>query len=116
MPFTREPWKDPAGELTAEEYRQVCLIDLNKPGERPVKEKCKLPVRSRPGAPYNINDMHAAAAALAGARGGVNAPPEEKRKAARKLIRLYLEAGETPPPSLYRVAGLPVPKPKSVKE
>lgn len=110
MPFTREAWHDPESELSAEEYRLVCLIDLNEPGERPVKSKCKLPVKSRPNAPYNIHAMHAAAAALAGARNPVNAPAEAKRKAARKLIALYKEAGDEPPESLYRIAGIPIPR------
>lgn len=86
---------------TPEAYCRACLIDLNT-GEK-TKDKCKLPVRE-PGGALNRNGVHAAAAALAGARGGVSAPPEAKRSAARKLIRLYGELGEEPPDSLRRLA------------
>ncbi len=58
-----------------------------------------------PSGAYNKNGIHAAASVLAGGRGGVQAPPDQKRKAARSLIRLYGEMKETPPPSLKRVAG-----------
>lgn len=110
MPFTNQSWNSPESNLDAEAYCEVCLIDLNEKGEKKIKSKCKLPVRSRPGAPYNINAMRAAAQALVGARGGVDAPPEAKRQAARKLIRLFREAGVAPPQSLYRVAGMQPPK------
>jgi len=86
---------------TAEAYCKACLIDMNE-GEK-TKDKCKLPVREPSGA-LNRNAVHAAAAALAGARGGVDAPPEEKRAAARKLIRLYGELNEEPPESIKKLA------------
>ncbi len=107
MPFSGKPW----GSLSESDYKDAetfcaaCLIDLNEPGARKVKEKCKLPVKE-PNGQYNVNAIHAAAAALAGARGGVDAPPEERRKAARRLIRLYAEMKEEPPESLRRLAGL----------
>jgi hypothetical protein len=86
-------------------YCQCCLIDLNSGGEK-VKDQCKLPVRATPGGPYNVNAMSAAAAALAGARGGVNAPAAKKKSVARRLVRLYREADREPPPALLRVAGM----------
>jgi len=107
MPFSDKPW----GSISESDYRDAdafcsaCLIDLNDPGAQKVKAKCKLPVKE-PGGAYNRNAIHAAAAALAGARGGVDAPPEEKRRAARRLIRLYGEMDEEPPESLRRLAGL----------
>jgi hypothetical protein len=76
---------------------------LNEAGEEKVKDKCKLPVKE-PGGTYNRNGIHAAAGALAGARGGVQAPAAEKKKAARKLVRLYREMDEEPPESLRRLA------------
>ena len=106
MPFERRPWSTPKSDLSAEEYCSVCLIDMNPPGKKKVKGLCKLPVKRAPGAPYNINGMRAAAAALLGARGGVQAPTSFKRKAARKLIRLFREAGIPYPERLKRVAGL----------
>lgn len=66
--------------------------------------KCKLPVKE-PNGKYNKNGMVAAAQALAGGRGGVDAPMDAKRKAARKLIRLYREAKMESTESLKRLAG-----------
>lgn len=59
------------------------------------KSDHKLPVREADGT-LNRNGVHAAAV-LAGARGGVDAPPERKRSAARQLVRFYAEMNETPP-------------------
>ena len=89
----------------AKTFCKYCLIDLNEPGEEKVKSKCKLPVYEPNGA-LNRNAVHAAAAALAGARGGVKAPLAEKRKAARKLLRLYKLLDEEPPESIKRLAGV----------
>lgn len=85
-------------------YCRACLIDMNEPGAEKVKDKCKLPVRE-PGGMVNRNAVHAAAAALAGARGGVKAPAEEKRKAARKLVRMYRMMDEEPPESMQQMMG-----------
>jgi len=107
MPFSGKLW----GSISQSDYKDAeafcaaCLIDLNEPGTQKIKGKCKLPVKE-PGGQYNANAIHAAAAVLAGARGGVDAPPEEKRAAARQLIRLYGEMNETPPDSLRRLAGI----------
>lgn len=107
MSFTDEPWETPEHELDAEDFCKVCLIDLNEPGAEKVKDKCKLPVRRTPGGPYNRNALRAAAAALAGARGGVKGvPPEVKRKAARACVRLMREAGINVGESLLRIAGM----------
>lgn len=105
MPFTNSPWDAGAVKSGQEAgaYCSCCLIDMNT-GEK-AKDACKLPVRSTPGGAYNLNAMSAAAAALAGARGGLDAPAEKKRTAARKLVRLYREAKREPPPALLRVAG-----------
>lgn len=106
MPFTNGPWDGAAAESGQEAgaFCRCCLIDLND-GEK-VKGQCKLPIRSTPGGPINLNAMSAAAAALAGARGGVDAPAEKKRAAARRLVGLYREADREPPPALLRVAGM----------
>ncbi len=109
MPFTREPWDSPESQLDADDFCAVCLIDMNEPGQKKIKGLCKLPVRSRPGAPININALHAAAGAH-GILGVKGVPPDEKRKAARKLIALYREAGEIAPESVYRIAGEKRPK------
>jgi len=105
MSFTNKPWDKAAvsRNLNEADYCKVCLIDMNE-GEK-IKAKCKLPVRHTPDGPYNLNAMSAAASVLAGGRGGIDAPSDKKRSAARKLIRLYRQAEREPPPSLRRVAG-----------
>lgn len=107
MSFTNRPWD--AGAMSkgkeAGAYCACCLIDLNTGGKK-IKSKCKLPVRSTPGGAWNLNAMSAAAAVLAGGRGGVHAPAAAKRKAARKLVRLYRQAKRQPPSALLRVAGM----------
>jgi hypothetical protein len=102
MPFTSSAWESPESGMDAGAFCACCLIDLNE-GREKVKGNCKLPIRSTPGGPINLNAMAAAAAALAGARGGVDAPAEKKRSAARRLKSLYREAGKEPPESLSRV-------------
>ena len=105
MPFSNKPWGaiSEADYPDAEQFCSACLIDLNPEGRPKTKAACKLPVRE-PGGAYNRNAIHAAAAALAGARGGVDAPPEAKRRAARRLVRLYREMGEEPPEAIRRMA------------
>ena len=105
MAFSRAPWSSPESDLDANDFCAVCLIDANPPGQPKIKGNCKLPVKSTPGGPTSIPGMHAAAVVLAGGRGGVSAPSSLKKQAARKLIRLYQQAGEVPPDSLRRVAG-----------
>lgn len=90
--FTSVSWSDPQSDLSASDYAKVSLIDLNEPGEEKVKSKIKLPIRSTPGGPINTNALQAVAAALSGARGGINAPMEAKRKAARTVVRLMRQA------------------------
>ena len=102
--FTDKPWDGSASRWKNDEtYVEDCLIDLNPPGKPKVKALGKLPVREPDGA-YNVNAIHAAVAALAGGRGGVQAPPEAKRAAARKLRALYREMKEELPPSIQRLA------------
>ncbi len=90
----------------ADDYCAACLIDLNAKGEEKTKERCKLPVREPRsfGGKLNRNAAHAAAAVLAGGRRGVDAPANEKRKAARKLVDLYRELDEDPPDALRKLA------------
>lgn len=104
--FTDEPWETPRSDLSAEDYCAVSLIDMNPPGAPKVKARCKLPVRKTPGGPINRNALRAAAAAIMGARGGLKVPPDVKREAARKLVRLMLQAGIRPGEGLLRLAGL----------
>lgn len=101
MAVSNTPWSQfSQADYTPEQWRRACLIHL---ADDDVKDHHKLPVRE-PDGTLNRNAVHAAAAVLAGARGGVDAPPEQKRRAARQLLRLYREMDETPPESLRRMA------------
>ena len=97
---------DASDYADADEYCDACLIDLNPKGEERTKERCKLPVYEprKLGGKLNRNGVHAAAAVLAGGRGGVDAPKDEQRKAARKLVRLYRELDEEPPEAVRELA------------
>lgn len=98
------PWSDfSESDYTPEQFCRAALIDLNPAGAEKVKANCKLPVLEPSGA-LNRNACHAAASVLAGGRGGVNAPAEAKRAAARRLIARYRELAEEAPPALRRMA------------
>jgi hypothetical protein len=57
------------------------------------------------GGALNPNAVFAAAAVLAGARDGVKATPEERRRAAERLVQLYREGLEVEPlESLVEIA------------
>lgn len=96
-------WDGSASRFTPEQWRRSCLIDTGE-GDADSKSRYKLPVREPSGA-LNPDAVHAAASALAGGRGGVNAPAAKKKSAARALIRLYGEIGDDPPDSLRQLAG-----------
>lgn len=98
---TDRPWDGSASRYSDEQWRRACVLDTGE--DTTPKQRYKLPVRE-PDGTLNRNAVHAAAAALAGARGGVQAPEEAKRAAARKLIQLYGELGEEPPEALRRLA------------
>ncbi|HEY9076978.1 MAG TPA: hypothetical protein VIO61_10615 [Anaerolineaceae bacterium] len=103
MAISDKPWsRFEESDYTPEQWYEACLIKPQK-SEYTAKTQAKLPVRE-PDGTLNRNGIHAAAAALAGARGGVKATPEEKRKAARVLLRLYRELEEEPPESIKRIA------------
>ena len=104
MPISNRPWGDVSeADYTPEAFCRASLIDMNPSGEPKVKARCKLPVKE-PGGALNRNGVHAAAAVLAGARGGVDAPPDARRAAARRLIGYYRELDESPPPAIVRLA------------
>ena len=106
MAVSTKPWGSisESDYATPEAFCAACLIDMNESGPKS-KAKCKLPVKE-PGGALNANGMRAAAAALAGARGGVNAPPEMKKMAAKKLARMMAGAGMEAGDSLKRMAGM----------
>src|SRR5215470_6218936 len=104
--FTDSPWNNPESELDAADYCAICLIDDNEGNGPKVKDKCKLPIKSKPGEPVNKNALQAAAAALAGARGGLSASAQGKMAAARKVLRLMTEAKMEAGDSIRRIAGM----------
>lgn len=97
--ISEEPWSNfSVSDYTIEQWRKACLIKM--PGGDPeAKSTYKVPVRTPTGA-LSRAGVHAAAAALAGARGGVDAPASEKAKARRALVGLYRQLGDEPPDSL----------------
>lgn len=108
MAVSDEPW----GQVSESDYADAgafcdaCLINLNTGGRSGwTKANCKLPVKE-PGGDVNRNAIHAAAAVLSGARGGVDAPADAKRAAARKLVAMYRAADEEPPEMISRMAGM----------
>ena len=101
--ISTQPWSNyTKADYTPEQWHSACLIHIHD-GPPTSKSQCKLPVKT-PSGTLNRNGVHAAAAALAGARGGVNAPSEEKAKAARALVRYYRELGDQAPASLLKHA------------
>ena len=94
------PWSDyTKADYTLEQWHAACLVHVHD-GEPTSKSQCKLPVRTPNGA-LNRNGVHAAAAALAGARGGLKGvSDDQKKKAANALKRYYSQLDEEPPESL----------------
>lgn len=89
---------------TPESYCSSCLVDLNSGSGKKTKDACHLPVKE-PGGAYNRAALGAAAAALAGARGGgMSVPASAKKSAARKLVSLYNRFKLDVPPSLRNMA------------
>jgi hypothetical protein len=85
-----KPWADyTKADYTPEQWHKACLIHQHQ-GPPTSKDQCKLPVRTPLGA-LNKNGVQAAKAALNGARGGVDATPEEKAKAKAQLDVLSKE-------------------------
>ncbi len=102
--FVRKPWDGSASRWPdAQKMAESCLINQNTGNPKNwKKDACKMPIKE-PSGEYNVNAIHAAAAALAGGRGGVQASPAEKKAAAKKLASLYARMHEDPPPSLKRM-------------
>lgn len=97
--ISERSWSDyTSADYTLEEWHKACLIHIHN-GAPTSKSQCKLPVRTPNGA-INRNGVHAAAAALAGARSEIIASDAQKESAAKKLRSLYSELDEEPPNSL----------------
>lgn len=105
MPFTDSSWSSPESDLSPEAFCSCCLIDNNPKGADKTKGNCYLPVRSRPGGPYNKNAIRAALGGH-GIMRVKGVPAEKKRAAARSLVRLAAEADIDVGPSIRRLAGM----------
>ena len=79
-------------DYSIEQWHAACLIHLHD-GPPTSKNQCKLPVKTPNGA-VNRNGVHAALAALHGARTPLNAPADQKAKAERQLRSLYSQLDE----------------------
>lgn len=98
-----KPWGDyKESDYSIQQWHVACLIHQHD-GPPTSKAQCKLPVKT-PDGTLNANGVHAAAAALAGARGGVSASADQKATAARALVRYYRQLNDDPPPSLMQSA------------
>jgi ribosomal protein S18 acetylase RimI-like enzyme len=97
--LSEAPWSNySAADYTVEQWHRACLIHQHQ-GPPTNKNQCKLPVRT-PDGTVNRNGVHAAAAALAGARGGVHASISQIAQAKAALKRLYSQLNEEAPSSM----------------
>lgn len=93
------PWGNyKESDYTPAQWHAACLIHQHD-GEPTSKAQCKLPVKT-PSGKLNKGGVKAAAAALSGARGGVQASVDDKKKAAGALRGHYKTIGMDPPDSL----------------
>lgn len=101
--ISERPWSDyTEADYSIEQWHAACLVHLHD-GPPTSKSQCKLPVKTPNGA-LSRNGVHAAAAALAGARSPLKVSAEQKAKAAGALRRYYSQLGESPPDSLKQSA------------
>ena len=98
--ISEESWSNyTKADYSVEQWHAACLIHLHDE-EATSKSQCKLPVKT-PNGVLNRNGVHAAAAALAGARGGLKGVSDDQRKkAGNALKRYYAQLDEDPPESL----------------
>lgn len=97
--ISEKPWSDYSeADYTLAQWHRACLIHQHD-GPPTSKDQCKLPVRTPDGA-LNRNGVHAALAALHGARTPLKASADEKAKAEKALISYYKQLGEDVPSSL----------------
>ena len=102
MQVSNTPWSRwSRSDYNSEQWERACILD-HEQGSTP-DERYELPVRE-PDGTLNRSAIHAAAARLAGAGGGVDAPGDAKQWAAAALVQLYRELAETPPDSITSLA------------
>jgi hypothetical protein len=97
--ISTKPWSDyKESDYTLTQWHNACLIHQHD-GPPTSKSDDKLPVKTPDGV-LNKNGVIAAAAALAGARGGVDATTEQKTAAKKALIGYYNQMNMPLPASL----------------
>lgn len=102
-PTILKPWSSyTSADYTTDQYHKASLIH-NHDGPPTSKAQCKLPIKT-PSGQVHPGGVGAAAASLAGARGGVQASVDQKAAAAKILIGHYNKMGTDPPPSLKKLA------------
>lgn len=98
-----KPWSSyKQSDYSLEQWHAACLIHHHQ-GAPTAMVQCKLPVKTPDGV-LNKNGVQAAAAALAGSRGGVIASSSDKGAAAKTLLRYYSQLNMKPPDSLTSLA------------
>jgi HK97 family phage prohead protease len=105
------PWNFAESDYTPDQYARACLIDTGE-GAPESKSRYLLPVRE-PSGELNRNGVHAAAERLDQTQG---VAADKKANAARRLITLYHEIGDGPPPHLEAMAGEDAPHRSAVPE
>lgn len=102
MAISDKPWSNfSPSDYDNAQWKRACLIHMDANSD--AKADHKLPIME-PDGTVNRNAVHAAAAVLAGARGGVQAPPDQKRRAAKRLASIYHDMKEQLPDSVRRLA------------
>src|SRR5271156_2775068 len=99
MATTDKPWNGNSSRFTIEQWRRSCLIDRG--GDRENKNNFNLPIKE-PTGEINVNGVHVAAARIHALEG---VPSEKIAGAARRLVDIYRQLGEDPPPALSQLAG-----------
>lgn len=104
--ISETPWSNyTKADYTLEQWHAACVLHIHD-GAPTSKSQCKLPVKTPDGA-LNRNGVHAAAAALAGARGGLKGVSADQRTKAQNAIkRYYSQLEEEAPESLTQTMSL----------
>jgi len=95
----RTAWDGAASRYDDEQWARACVLDRGSQFDTP-KTRFALPVLE-PNGDLNVNGMHAAAQRL----NQVQSSQAAKAAAARKLARLYRQAGEEAPAPMMALAG-----------
>lgn len=104
MAIDNSAWSSPEADLSPQDFCDVCLVNMNDgPRADWVKAKCKLPIKKTPGSSPNANALRNAASRIFQMKG---VPPDEKKKAAKKMVSMMKEADMEPGDNLMSMAGM----------